>query len=106
MKYHILAAHRETAVDVEVLVEAETEGDATEVANSMQLMVERIEPVQTSLALGDAQWYEYHTLRCDFRDLAVHLTKYGKEGWRLLASHHDPNDDKMVRCVMERPQSR
>ena len=64
-------------------------------------MVEKLEPAEMPLAT-DCVRYEYHTLRCDFSDLQSHLNRYAAEFWRLYNIHHDPQDDKMVRCLLER----
>ncbi len=101
MKYHVTGAHKETADDIEMVVEAESEDAAAQTVSGMHVMVEKIEPASTPLATETVR-YEYHTLRCDFRDLQSHLNKYAAEFWRVLNIHHDPHDDKMVRVVMER----
>ncbi len=101
MKYHITGAHKETADDVELLLEAATEDAAAQTVTGMDIMVEKIEPADDPLS-ADSVRYEYHTLRCDFRDLQTHLNKYAEEYWRMFNIHHDPNDDKMVRVVLER----
>jgi len=101
MKYHVTGAHKETAEDIELLVEAATEDAAAQTVSGMNVMIERLEPASMPLPTEQVR-YEYHTLRCDFRDLAPHLNKYAEEYWRVLHIHHDPTDDKMVRIVMER----
>jgi hypothetical protein len=101
MKYHVTGAHKDTAEDVEMLVEAESEDLAAETVSGMRVMVEKIEPAGAPLPNETVRW-EYHTLRCDFRDLQTYLNKYAKEFWRVFNIHHDPHDDKMVRVVMER----
>jgi hypothetical protein len=101
MKFHIIAAHKDTGDDMELILESENEESAQQTLAAMGVMVEKLAlatlPLQT-----DQIKYEYHTLRCDFRDLTVHLNKYAAEFWRVLNIHHDPHDDKMVRVVMER----
>ena len=47
--------------------------------------------------------YDYHTLRCNFSDLQSHLNEYATDHWRLFSVHHDSQDDKIVRVIMERP---
>ena len=101
MKYHVTGAHKETADDIEVLVDAETEDAAAKTVAGMSVMVEKIEPASAPLA-RDVVRYEYHTLRCDFRDLQTHLNKYAAEWWKVFNIHHDSQDDKMVRIVLER----
>jgi hypothetical protein len=101
MKFHVKGAHRETAEDIEMLVDAETEDAAAQTVTGMSVMVEKIVPAEAPLAT-DLTRYEYHTLRCDFRDLQTHLNKYAHDYWRVLNVHHDPHDDKMVRVVLER----
>ncbi len=101
MKYHVTGAHRETADDIELLVDAATEDAAMQTVSGMSVMVEKIEPAEEPLS-SDTIRYEYHTLRCDFGDLQGHLNRYGKEYWRVKNIHHDPHDDKMVRCLLER----
>lgn len=101
MKYHVTGAHKETADDIELLVEADTEDSAAQTVSGMSVMVEKVEPATTPLA-NESVRYEYHTLRCDFRDLQTHLNKYASEWWRVFHVHHDPQDDKMVRVVLER----
>ena len=101
MKYHVTGAHKETAEDVEMLVDADSEDKAAETVAGMHVMIEKIEPAGIPLATETVR-YEYHTLRCDFRDLQTHLNKYAREYWRVQNIHHDPHDDKMVRVVMER----
>lgn len=101
MKYHVTGAHKETAEDIELLVDAESEDAAAQTVTGMSVMVEKVEPASEPLA-NETIRYEYHTLRCDFRDLQTHLNKYASEWWRVLNIHHDPHDDKMVRVVLER----
>ncbi|MCB9850496.1 MAG: hypothetical protein H6817_07290 [Phycisphaerales bacterium] len=101
MKYHVTGAHKETADDIELLVEAANEDAAAKTVSGMNLMVERVEPATEPLP-NDAVRYEYHTLRCDFRDLQSHINKYAADYWRAYNIHHDPSDDKMVRVVLER----
>ena len=101
MKYHVTGAHKETADDIEMLVDAETEDAAAKTVSGMSVMVERIEPASEPLPI-EAVRYEYHTLRCDFRDLQTHLNKYATDWWKAFHVHHDPQDDKMVRVVLER----
>ena len=101
MKYHVTGAHKETAEDVELVVDAQTEDAAMQTVCGMSIMVEKIEPAGDPLT-HDCVRYEYHTLRCDFGDLQGHLNNYGKEYWRVKNVHHDPHDDKMVRVLLER----
>ncbi len=102
MKYHVTGAHKETADDIELLMEAASEDLAAETASGMSVLVEKVEPATMPLA-NEVVRKEYHTLRCDFRDLQTHLNKYAEEYWTAFHIHHDPTDDKMVRVVMERP---
>jgi hypothetical protein len=101
MRFHIMGAHRESGDDVELLIESENEESVNQTMAGMNLMVEKLEPATMPLHT-DIVKYEYHTLRCDFRDLNVHLNKYAEDYWRIHNIHHDPHDDKMVRVVMER----
>ena len=101
MKYHVTGAHKETAEDIEMLVEADSEDIAAQTVAGMSIMVEKVEPASVPLPT-EAVRYEYHTLRCDFRDLQSHLNKYAKDWWRVSHVHHDPQDDKMVRILLER----
>jgi hypothetical protein len=101
MKYHVTGAHRETADDVEMLVEAASEDAAAQTVSGMSVMVEKVAPASEPLP-NESLRYEYHTLRCDFRDLQTHINKYAADYWRAIHIHHDPADDKMVRVVMER----
>ncbi len=102
MKYHITGASRDTADDIEMLVDAESEDAAAQTVAGMNVMVEKIEPAECELPVEASLRYEYHTLRCNFSDLQTHLNKYAKERWRVMNIHHDPQDDKQIRVVLER----
>jgi hypothetical protein len=101
MKFHVKGAHRETAEDIEMLVEANSEDAAAQTVTGMSVMVEKIVPAGGPLS-QELVRFEYHTLRCDFGDLQSHLNNYAQRWWRVLNIHHDPHDDKMVRVVLER----
>ncbi len=101
MKYHVTGVHKETAEDVEMMLDAENEDIAAQTVSGMSVMVEKVEPAREPMTNETLRW-EYHTLRCDFRDLQTHLNKYAKDWWKVFQIHHDPSDDKMVRVVLER----
>ena len=102
MKYHVTGAHKDTAEDVEMLVEAESEDAAAQTVAGMNLMVEKVEPAEKDFATDVQHRFEYHTLRGNFSDLQSLLNKYAKDRWRAMNIHHDPHDDKLVRVVLER----
>lgn len=101
MKFHLNGAHKETGQDVEIIVDCDSEESAIAQAGVMDIMVERVEPLQQPIE-DDVMRYEYHTLRCDFRDLNTHLNKYAAESWRVRDLHHDAHDAKSVYVVLER----
>lgn len=102
MKYHVTGASKETADDVEMLVEAASEDAAAQTVSGMNVMVEKIEPAAGELPAEACHRYEYHTLRCNFSDLQSHLNKYAKDRWRVFNINHDPQDNKSVCAVLER----
>ena len=101
MKYHLTGAHKESAVDVELILEADSEEAASAAAGQMSMMVEKIEPV-VGPSEDDVMRHEYHTLRCDFRDLNTHLNKYAADYWRVRDIHHDARDANSVYAILER----
>ncbi|GJM25989.1 MAG: hypothetical protein DHS20C16_24040 [Phycisphaerae bacterium] len=102
MKYHVTGASRDTAEDIEMLVDAESEDAAAQTVAGMNVMVEKIEPAESELPSETHFRYEYHTLRCNFSDLQTHLNKYAKERWRVAHLNHDPHDNKSISVLMER----
>lgn len=102
MKYHITGASKDTAEDIEMLVEAASEDAAAQTVSGMNVMVEKIEPAECELPAEAFHRYEYHTLRCNFSDLQSHLNKYAKDRWRVYHINHDSHDTKSVYVVLER----
>ena len=102
MKFHVTGASRETADDIEMLVDAESEDAAAQTVAGMNVMVEKIEPAECELPVETTFRYEYHTLRCNFSYLQTHLNKYAKERWRVMHINHDPNDNKSISVLLER----
>jgi hypothetical protein len=94
VKYHIKGAHRETAEDLEVIYEAESEQKASIAANNLGLMVESIKPYLEGLM-------EYHTVRCNFSDLQQYLNQYAEDEYQLNFIYIAP--DRMCFVVVERP---
>lgn len=101
MKYHMTGAHKDSAIDVELILNADTEETAVAAAGLMNVMVERVQPLLRPIE-EQVLRYEYHTLRCDFRDLNTHLNKYASESWRVQDIYHDPKDANSAYVIMER----